>query len=95
MVVHVLVVCEKANFQGVSPICDKALSSKYVYSLEVYKHSLINHWKFLKKEFLIFNAHFLSITLENETLFIQSSMAHFHSVAYDNGESFCVCGDVC
>jgi len=47
MVVHVLVVCEKANFQGVSPICDKALSSKYVYSLEVYKHNRINHWKFV------------------------------------------------
>ena len=52
MVVHVLVVCEKANFQGVSSICDKVLSSKYVYSLEVYKHNLILIiGSFLKKEF--------------------------------------------
>jgi len=40
---------KKANFQGVALICGKALSSKYVYSPEVYKHNLINHWQFLKK----------------------------------------------
>jgi len=42
---------KKANFQGVALICDKALSSKCVYSPEVYKHNLIDHWQFLKKEF--------------------------------------------
>jgi len=42
---------KKANFQGAALICDKALSSKYVYSPEVYKHNLINHWQFLIKEF--------------------------------------------
>jgi len=40
---------KKANFQGVALICGKALSSKYVYSPEVYKHNLINQWQFLKK----------------------------------------------
>jgi len=34
---------KKANFQGAALICDKALSSKYVYSLKVYEHNLINH----------------------------------------------------
>jgi len=33
---------KKANFQGVMLICDKALSSKYVYSLEDYKRNLIS-----------------------------------------------------
>ena len=33
---------KKANFQGVILICDRALSSKYVYSLEDYKHNLIS-----------------------------------------------------
>ena len=70
--------------------CDKALSSKYVYSLEDYKHNLISIiftkelTIFEKRVYyflnLIFNIHFLPITLENE-LFITD----------DNGESFCVC----
>ena len=33
---------KKANFQVVMLNCDKALSSKYVYSLEDYKHNLIS-----------------------------------------------------
>jgi len=32
---------KKANFKGLILICDKALSPKYVYSLEVYKHNPI------------------------------------------------------
>ena len=84
----------KANFQDVILICDKALSSKYVYSLEDYKHNLISIiftkelTVFLKKVYyflnLIFNTQFLPITLENETF-----------ITEDNGESFCVCCYVC
>jgi len=81
---------KKANFKDVTLICDKALSSKYVYSLEDYKHNLISIiftkeltvftirvYYFLN---LIFNTHLLPITLENETF-----------ITDDNGESFCVC----
>jgi len=75
-------------------ICDKALSSKYVYSLEDYKHHLISI--IFTKELtvfekrvdyffnLIFYSHLLPIALENETL-----------IGDDNGKSFCVCSDVC
>jgi len=36
-------------------ICDKALSSKYVYNLEDYKHNLISIiGSFFEKEYIIF-----------------------------------------
>jgi len=51
-VVHVWIVCEKNKLKGVILICDKALSSKYVYSLEDYKHNPISIiGSFLKKSF--------------------------------------------
>jgi len=49
MAVHAMMVCgKKQTLRVLCSFCDKALSSKYVYSLEVYKHNLINHWQFRK-----------------------------------------------
>jgi len=77
-----LIVCEK---KAKLSRCDKALSSKYVYSLKDYKHNPISIiGSFLKKSFLIFNMNFLPITLEIETF-----------ITDDNRKSFCVCCYVC
>jgi len=51
---------KRTNIQGVMFICDKALSSKYVYSLEDYKHNLlsgiITRPKILSHKFSIIHA---------------------------------------
>ena len=40
---HAMMICEKKQtFKVWCSFCDKALSSKYVYNLEVYKHNLIS-----------------------------------------------------
>jgi len=85
---------KKANFQSVILICDIALSSKYVYSLEDYKHNLISIiftkelTVFEKRVYyffnLIFNMHFLPITLENQWF-----------IWYHNCECFSICSNVC
>jgi len=84
---------KKANFKDVILICDKVLSSKYVYSLEDCKHHLISiiftkaltvFEKIIYFFNLIFYSHFLPITLENQAF-----------ITDDNRESFCVCCYVC
>ena len=81
MAVHAMMVCEKKQtFKMWCSFCDKALSSKYVYSLEDYKHNLIS----IIGSFFNIQHAILLIALENQTF-----------IANHNGESFCVCSEVC
>ena len=86
MVAHVLIVCEKSKFFKVwHSFVTKQYRQNMFIGLKAINiirfQSLAVFWK---KSFLLFNMHFLSVTLENETF-----------TTDENDESFCVCSYVC